>query len=155
MHENPYSSPRTSGNERRDTPRRPPSVKLAAACIVCTVLTGQAKFFFIDMPITGVLAGLAFTVVLGVAVLVIAAVLSRMNWARWVVAALLTANLSLFPGAIGHVSLPALGVILVVQASFQLVALVLMFLPASTRWYRPNHSSRPPPSRDSPGADAL
>lgn len=155
MQENPYSPPQTRGNELCDAPRRPVSVKIAAVCIACSVLAGHAKFLFVDLPITGVLAGLAFAIVLGFAALLVAAVLSRINWARWVVAALLTANLSLFPFAIGHVSVLGLGAILVVQASFQLAALLFIFLPASTRWYRPNHRSKPKPSRDSRGAGTL
>jgi len=155
MQENPYSPPQTRGNELSDAPRRPVSVKIAAACIACSVLAGHAKFLFIDASTTGVLTGLAFAVVLGITALLIAAVLSRINWARWVVAALLTANLSLFPFAIGHVSVSALRAILVVQASFLLAALLFMFLPASTRWYRPNHPSKPKPSRDSRDAGTL
>ena len=143
MQENPYSAPQTSGDEFRDMPRRPASVKLAAAFIVCNSLAGHSKFLFIDTPTAGVMTGVAFALVFGFTVLLIAAVLSRVNWARWVVAVLLAASLSFFPLAIAHASLPALGIILFAQATFQVGALVLMFLPPSARWYRPNNSFKP------------
>ena len=147
MQENPYSAPQTSGDELLDTPRRPPSVKLAAAFIIGNLLAGHSKFLFIDTPTTGILTGVAFALVFGFTALLIAAVLSRVNWARWVVAVLLGASLSFFPFAIAHASMPALRIILVAQAAFQLAALVLMFLPSSVRWYRSNNSFKPSPHR--------
>lgn len=143
MHENPCSAPQTSDNELRDTPRRPASVKLAAAFIICSLLAGHSKFLFVDTPTTGVMTGVAFSLVFGLTALLIAAILSRINWARWIVAILLAANISLFPFAIEHALLPALRIILAAQATFQLGALVLMFLPPSARWYRPDNSSKP------------
>ena len=143
MQENPYAAPQTSGDELRDVPRRPVSVKFAAAFIVCNLLTGYSKFLFIDTPTAGVMTGVAFALVLGFTVLLVAAVLSRLNWARWVVAILLAASLSFFPFAIAHASLPAIRIILVAQATFQIGALVVMFLPQSVRWYRSNNSFKP------------
>ena len=143
MQQNPYSAPQTSGDELRDAPRRPASVKLAAAFIVCSFLAGHSKFFFINTPTVGVATGMAFALVFGIAALLVAAVLSRINWARWVVASLLAASLAFFPFAIGHLSLSALKIILLIQAFFQLAALVLMFLPPSVKWYRPNNSFKP------------
>lgn len=140
MQENPYAPPQTSGNELRDASRRPASVKLAAAFIVCSLLAGHSKFFFINTPTTGIATVFAFALVVGISALLIAAVLSRINWARWVVAVLLAANVAFFPFAIGDAWLPALKIILVLQANFQLAALVLIFLPPSAKWYRPNNS---------------
>jgi hypothetical protein len=147
MQENPYSAPQTSGDELLDSPRRPTSVKLAAAFIVGNLLAGHSKFLFIDTPLTGVMMGIAFALVFGFTALLIAAVLSRLNWARWVVAGLLGASLSFFPFAIAHASTPTLRIILVAQAAFQLAALVLMFLPPSVRWYRSNNSFKPNPQQ--------
>jgi hypothetical protein len=149
MQQNPYLAPQTSGNNLSDAPRQPVSVKLAAAFIVCSFLSGHAKFFFINTPTTGVATGLAFALVFCIAALLVAAVLSRLNWARWVVAVLLVANVAFFPFAIGHASLSALRIILVLQSVFQLAALVPMFLPPSAKWYRPNNSSKPKPLRGS------
>ncbi|NUO75924.1 MAG: hypothetical protein HOQ32_07910 [Lysobacter sp.] len=149
MQENPYSAPETSANELRDTPHRPASVKLAAAFIACSFLAGHAKFFFIDTPTAGVVTGIAFALAFGIAALFIAAILSRVAWARWVVAALLAVNASFLIFAIGHTSLSAIGIILVAQAVFQMAALVLLFLPPSVRWYRSKNSFQPKPLRGS------
>lgn len=148
MQKNPYSASQTSGNELRDMPRRPTSVKLAAAFIFFNLLAGNSKFLFIDTPTVGVMTGVAFVIVLGFTALLIAGVLSRISWARWVVAVLLAASLLFFPFAIAHASLPALRIILVAQAAFQLGTLVLMFLPSSVRWYRSN-KFKPNPLRGS------
>ena len=145
MQENPYSAPQTSGVELRDVPRRPASVKLAAAFIICNFLAGNSKFLFIDTPTTGVMTGVAFALVIGFTVLLAAAVLSRVKWARWVVAVLLAVSLLFFPFAIAHASLPALRIILLAQATFHVGALVVMFLPSSVRWYRSNNLFNPPP----------
>lgn len=149
MQKNPYSAPQTSGDELRDMPRRPTSVKLAAACIFFNILAGHSKFLFIDTPTVGVITGIAFVIVLGFTALLIAAILSRISWARWVVSVLLAASLLFFPFALAHASLPALRIILVAQAAFQLGTLVLMFLPSSVRWYRSNKSFKPKPLRGS------
>ncbi len=91
------------------------------------------------------MAGIAFAIVFGLSALLLAAVLSRINWARWVVAVLLATNLALLSFAIWRISLSALKIALIAQAFFQLAALVLMFLPQSARWYRPNNSFKPSP----------
>lgn len=149
MQNNPYSAPQTSGDELRDMPRRPTSVKLAAACIFFNVLAGNSKYLFIDIPTAGIMT-VVFVIVIGFTALLIAAILSRINWARWVVAVLLAASLLFFPFAIAQASLPALRIILVAQAAFQLGTLVLIFLPSSARWYRPNKSFKPKPLRGAP-----
>jgi hypothetical protein len=149
MQINPYSAPKTSDDEPRNMPRRPTSVKLAAVFIVLNLLAGNSKFLFIDTPTAGVMTAVAFAIVLGFTALLIAAVLSRVSWARWVVTALLVASLLFFPFAIAHASLPALRIILVAQAVLQLGTLVLIFLPPSVRWYRSNNSFKPKPLRGS------
>jgi hypothetical protein len=149
MQENPYSAPHASIDERRDTPRRPASVKLAAASLICNFVVGQSKFLFIDIPTTGVMTVITFSFVVGLSALLVAAVLSRLNWARWVVAVLLGGSLAFFPFAIAYTSIPALRILLIAQAVFHLGTLVLMFVPPSGRWYRPNHASRPKPLRGS------
>jgi|SRR5580765_2330792 len=138
MQHNPYSAPQTSGSELRERPGRPASVKLAAILIVCSILVGSSKFFFITIQTSGVIIGIALALVFGVTALLVAAVLSRINWARWIVAVLLLANLAFFPFAIGHLSLSALKIVLLIQGFFQLTALELIFLPPSSKWYRPN-----------------
>ena len=110
-------------------------------------LTGHSKFLFVDTPTTGVMTGIAFSFVFVLTALLIAAILSRVNWARWVVVVLLAANVSFFPSAIAHALLPALRIILIVEAAFQIGALVLIFLPPSVRWYRSNSSFKPTPLR--------
>ncbi|WP_457098145.1 hypothetical protein [Lysobacter sp. P5_B9] len=95
------------------------------------------------------MTGIAFATVFALGALLIAAILSRINWARWTVAALLGANLALILFAAGRISLSALKLALLAQAFFYLAALVLMFLPQSARWYRPNNSSKPKPLRGS------
>ena len=147
MQRNPYSAPQTSGDELRDMARRPTSIKLAAVFIVFNLLAGNSKFLFIDTPTSGVMTGVAFAIVLGFTALLIAAILSRVSWARWVVAVLLVASLLFFPFAIAHASRPALRIILAAQAAFQLGTLVLIFLPPSVRWYRSNNSFKPKPLR--------
>ena len=144
MQQNPYSAPRT---RLQDAPRRPLAVKLAAAAVACSFLAGYTKFLFIKVPTTGLTTGIAFAIVFGLGALLLAAVLSRINWARWIVAVLLSANLALILFAIWRISLSAVKLVLLAQAFFQLAALVLMFLPQSAKWYRPNNSSKPTPLR--------
>ena len=82
MREDPYSAPQTGGDELRDTPRRPTSIKLAAAFIVYNFLAGHSKFLFVDTPTSGIMTGIAFALVVVITALLIAGVLSRVNLAR-------------------------------------------------------------------------
>jgi len=76
------------------------------------------------------------------------AICSRRNWGRWLVVILMTVNVLLLHGSVSRTA-DALKVLYAAQGLLQLAAVVLLLMPASNRWYRPNNSFKPKPLRGS------
>lgn len=76
--------------------------------------------------------GIIFLLVTGVALFLYA----RNNWARWIIIILLAANVVMFPIATEHMTDPSSRIAYPTQVFIQLIVVVLLLLPASSRWYR-------------------
>jgi hypothetical protein len=71
------------------------------------------------------------------------------NWVRWLSVAFTVAGILYLPSTLhAETAFWAKG-IYVVQALLTGTATILVLLPASGRWYRPNNSSKPNPLRGS------
>src|SRR5688572_14285414 len=75
------------------------------------------------------------------------AICSRRNWARWIVLCLIALNVLVLPELISRSS-DAIRLLYAAQGAFQLASAILILVPASSRWYRPNNSFKPTSLRD-------
>jgi hypothetical protein len=76
------------------------------------------------------------------------AICSRRNWARWLVVILIALNILVLPDLISR-GADAIKILYAAQGVLQLASAILVFMPASNRWYRPNKSFKPNPLRGS------
>lgn len=67
----------------------------------------------------------------------------RRNWIRWLVIGILILGYVLPPWPNIEPPNDLYGAVYMLQIVFQAVAVVLLLLPASDRWYRPNNSFKP------------
>ena len=147
---NPYQSPdaNLTATESRER-TRPLSVKVAVWLTALSFIVGLVYIFIEDgMPHSlssafWLLAFIAFTssTVLGLFL--------RRNWVRWVYVALVSAGLLLLPWQVARRTHDIEFLVYLVQSAMQGVAVVLLVLPTSGRWYRPNNSFKPNPLRGS------
>jgi len=78
--------------------------------------------------------GLLFGLIVSAGMLL--AICSRRNWARWIVVILIALNILVIPDLISRGS-DSIKVLYAVQGALQLASAILIFMPASSRWYRP------------------
>jgi hypothetical protein len=76
------------------------------------------------------------------------AIRSRRNWGRWLVVILIALNVLVLPDLISR-NADAIKILYAAQGVLQLASAILILMPASNRWYRPNNSFKPKPLRGS------
>ncbi|WP_157475478.1 hypothetical protein [Lysobacter sp. Root494] len=139
---NPYAAPTAAA----PLTTAPPRVVMASVAI-------HAASFALGFGHTFVTKGLpdsagrifAWLVVFSIIYFYLRAIYLGSNWIRW---------LSIFLTALGIIalpwSLPTTGkAIYITQEIMVIVSCILLLLPSSARWYRPNNSFKPKPLRGS------
>ncbi|GAB1597153.1 hypothetical protein PAGU2638_28330 [Lysobacter sp. PAGU 2638] len=149
MQQHLYSAPKAdlSDPARSQDGSRPLSIKLAGALIALYAAVGFAKASAVGPGLHGWLLWVAIGFVIFFSSIAASAVMFRLRWARWLLGALTALNVCAAPAAVFHTSAPLIRLALAAQAVLGLGVLLLIFLPASLRWYRPNNSSKPTPLR--------
>jgi len=77
---------------------------------------------------------------------ILLSICSRRNWARWLAVILIALNVLVIPDLISR-SADAIKILYAAQGLLQLASAILILVPASNRWYRPNNSFKPNPLR--------
>lgn len=145
MAEDPYQPPAASLTASALPARRPIIIWTAIILIGASFALGLTVIFLEDgFPnsigsVIGMLAFVIFTMPLALGLLV------RRNWIRWLVIGILVLGYVLppWPNVVPRNDLDS--AIYILQIVFQALAVVLLVLPASDRWYRPSKSFNPNP----------
>ena len=144
MTDNPYSPP-TASTPAPARPGRPLSVVvvvwLLGGSYAGGVLNALLKVGLPHFALSYVGMLIVFLLVGGL----LSAVYFRKNWARWITVVLMALAIILLPGNISRMAEASDRVVYSVQGVLQLVAVLLLLLPAAGRWYRPDNSFKPSP----------
>ena len=125
-------------------PTRPATVAIAGWLFGVSYAVGLTiALMKVGIPRTPpIVMGLLFGLIVSAGMLL--AICSRRNWARWIVVILIALNILVIPDLISRGS-DSIKVLYAVQGALQLASAILIFMPASSRWYRPNNSFKPSP----------
>jgi hypothetical protein len=147
MSHNPYS-PSTAPLPIPPHSKRPAPVAIAAWLFGISYAIGLIiAITKVGIPKTPpIIMGLLLGLVVSAGMLL--AICSRRNWGRWLAVILIALNVLVLPDVISR-NADALKVLYAAQGVLQLASAVLLFMPASNRWYRPNNSFKPKPLRGS------
>jgi hypothetical protein len=143
MTENPYQSPRASLDTDAVAPRRPGVIYAAMWLMAVSFAFGLVSILLEDgLPDSlGSVVGLLFFVALTTPLVLL--LLLRRNWVRWLTIAIIALGFLFTPWSRLVLSTDFDSVIYILQASLQGLAVILLLLPSSGRWYRPNNSFKP------------
>lgn len=148
MTDNPYSPPTASTPAPAQTGRPISvvvSVWLLGGSYVGGVLNALIK---VGLPHSALsYVGMLIIVILFASLLL--AVYRRKNWARWITVIWMAFVIILLPDSISRIAEPFDRVFYSAQGVLMLTAVILLLLPATGRWYRPNNPSKPKPLRGS------
>ena len=147
MSHNPYS-PSTAPLPILPHSTRPATVAIAAWLFGISYAVGLIiAITKVGIPRTSpIIMGLLLGLFVSAGMLL--AICSRRNWGRWLVVILIALNVLVLPDLISR-NADAQKVLYAAQGVLQLASAILLLMPASNRWYRPNNSSKPKPLRGS------
>ena len=128
---------------------RPRSVQAASVTLAASFAIGIVNSLLQEGLPESVVATVALIFVLALVVLVPLSLLWRRNWIRWINTLFLAFGLVLTPWSVARMSVTSDIAVYLTQAVMQAAVLILLFLPSSSRWYRPNNSFKPKPLRGS------
>jgi hypothetical protein len=141
---NPYTAP-IAAAPLTSAPAPPRSVKASVAIHAASFTLGFGHTFATKGLPDSAGRVFAWILVLSVIYFYLRAIYRGRNWVRWLSICLTALGLITLPW-----SLPATGKwIYITQEIMLLVSSILILLPASSRWYRPNNSFKPKPLRGS------
>jgi hypothetical protein len=138
MSHNPYSPPNPPPLPIQPHSTRPATVAIAGWIFGVSYAIGLSiAITKVGIPRTPpIIMGLLLGLFVSAGMLL--AICSRRNWGRWLVVILITLNLLVLPDLISRNS-DAIKVLYAAQGFLQLASGILILMPASNRWYRPNN----------------
>jgi hypothetical protein len=147
MSHNPHSPP-TSPLPIQPHSTRPATVAIAGWLFGVSYAIGLSiAITKVGIPRTPpIMMGLLFGLFVSAGMLL--GICSRRNWGRWLVVILIALNVLVLPDLISR-NADAIKLLYAAQGALQLATAVLILMPASNRWYRPNNSFKPKPLRGS------
>ncbi|MDR7132850.1 hypothetical protein J2X06_000034 [Lysobacter niastensis] len=139
MAHNPYSAP-TSAVPILATAKRPATVVIAIWSFAGSYAVGLLNLLVkIGLPrsapgVAGMIIGAS------IAGGFLVAIYLRKNWTRWIMVILMAFAVVMTPGRFSSMAELSDRLIFAAQGILQLAATILLLLPVSRRWYRPNNS---------------
>jgi hypothetical protein len=127
----------------------PSAVQVAVALVLLSWLLGCARVLVKNgWPVT-IPQGIFSLVFFAIAYLICRSLHRGTNWVRWLTIVFTAIGMFALPWTLQTIPVQWERGIYVAQGVLQSVSIVLLLLPASNRWYRPNNSFKPKPLRGS------
>ena len=150
MSENPYAAPTTRIEAESLITKRPRSI-LVAACLLLLSVSVSFVYGVVQEDTLSDIDDWIIRVVTVVAVGFSFAMPSllfwRLNWARWLNIVVIALSLAITPWAIDESATNVEMILFSILTATDFSAMILLLLPSSARWYRPNNSFKPSPLR--------
>ena len=151
MSENPYSAPTAPIETESFSTTRPRTILIAVCLLVLSVSAGFVHGVIQDGSPADTDGWIMLAIVLvisSVSIAIPSLLLWRLNWARWLNILIVGLSLAITPWALQDSTTDEM-ILYSMQLIMDLSAMILLLLPVSARWYRPNNSFKPRPLRGS------
>ena len=150
MTANPYVAPTAKIEADALIAKRPRAVLIAACLVLLSVSVGFVDGVIQEDTLSGIDGWIMLAinvVVLGLSIAIPSLLFWRLNWARWLNIVVIGLSVAVTPWAIDESATNVEMILDATLAVTDLTAVILLLLPSSARWYRPNNSFKPSPLR--------
>ena len=118
----------------------PKTIIVAVWLLVLSYILGYTRFLITKGWFTSVVSVLATLLFFALVYVITRALYKGRNWVRWLFVAFITAGILYLPWSLAGIAVPWERGVYLAQGVMQFIAAILLVLPGSNRWYRPNPS---------------
>ena len=128
-------------------PTPPLATKLAVLLLALSFLAGLVRIIIDGNLLKPSTAWLWLAAIAALMTLILYSLWKGLNWLRWLSVVSIALGMAALPWSLAEIGQNWQKSIYVAQGILQTAAVVLLFLPSSRRWFRPNNSFKPTPLR--------